>query len=68
MPVMDGFEATSRIRQLQTGEVRIPIIALTAAVLEEERAHCYAAGMDDFLTKPVLSADFERTLTHWITK
>jgi PAS domain S-box-containing protein len=68
MPVMDGFEATSRIRQLQTGEVRIPIIALTAAVLEEERAHCYAAGMDDFLTKPVLSADFERTLTHWITR
>jgi PAS domain S-box-containing protein len=68
MPVMDGFEATSRIRQLQTGEARMPIIALTAAVLEEERAHCYAVGMDDFLTKPVLRADFERTLSRWISR
>jgi len=68
MPVMDGFEATSRIRRLQTGEARTPIIALTAAVLEEERAHCYAVGMDDFLTKPVLRADFERTLSHWISR
>jgi len=68
MPVMDGFEATSRIRRLQTGEAKMPIIALTAGVLEEERAHCYAVGMDDFLTKPVLRADFERTLSHWISR
>ncbi|MDH2436283.1 PAS domain S-box protein [Pokkaliibacter sp. MBI-7] len=51
MPVMDGFTATRTIRrQLQ---LNIPIIALTAGVLESERQQCMACGMDDFLPKPV---------------
>jgi CheY-like chemotaxis protein len=66
MPGMDGFEATRLIRQTQNGRPRIPIIALTAAVLEEERAECYAAGMDDFLSKPVSQIALERTLHNWI--
>jgi CheY-like chemotaxis protein len=51
---------------MQAGKQSTPIIALTAAVLEEERQQCYAAGMDDFLSKPVSQEDLERTLHNWI--
>ncbi len=53
MPVMDGFEATRKIRQRETNGQRIPIVALTANVTTEDKEACYAAGMDDFMTKPV---------------
>ena len=66
MPLMDGFEATRKIRKTQTGKSRTPIIALSAAVLEEERRQCYEAGMDDFLSKPISQADLKRTLHNWI--
>jgi PAS domain S-box-containing protein len=66
MPVMDGFEAARNIRQMQTGKPRTPIIALTAAVLWEERQQCFAAGMDDFLSKPISQLDLERALNNWI--
>ncbi|PSU08809.1 hybrid sensor histidine kinase/response regulator [Photobacterium gaetbulicola] len=54
MPVMDGFEATRQIRGIeqQTGHFT-PIIALTANVVKEEREKCFAAGMNDFVSKPV---------------
>jgi len=57
MPVMDGFATTQAIRAGQAGDHfrRMPIIALTANALSEERDKCIAAGMDDFLTKPVQS-------------
>ena len=66
MPVMDGFEATRSIRQMQIGKPRTPIIALSAGVLSEERQQCLAAGMDDFLGKPISRPDLERALHDWI--
>lgn len=57
MPVMDGFTATRRIRQWEeeNGIANIPIIALTASVLDEDIAHCFEAGMDAYLPKPYKS-------------
>lgn len=57
MPVMDGFTATRRIRQWEEehGHTSIPIIALTASVLDEDIAHCFEAGMDAYLPKPYKS-------------
>ena len=54
MPVMDGLEATRRIRQMESGSGRrIPIVAVTACAMDSDRAACFAAGMDDYLAKPV---------------
>ena len=55
MPVMDGLEATRRMRayEHEHGLRRTPIVAMTASVREEDRQICFAAGMDDFLAKPL---------------
>lgn len=54
MPVMDGLEATVKIRDLTRGtSIHVPVIALTAGISKEERENCFKAGMDDFLAKPV---------------
>ena len=64
MPRMDGFAATEHVRAHEGG-ARVPIIAMTASVLAGERDRCLAAGMDDFLTKPVDPAALGRTLASW---
>jgi CheY-like chemotaxis protein len=58
MPVMDGLEATREIRaaERRAGLRRLPIIALTATPSDDDRAECFAAGMDGFLTKPFSDA------------
>jgi PAS domain S-box-containing protein len=54
MPELDGLEATRQIRtSADESMAQVPIVALTAGALEEEKAHCLAAGMQDFLTKPI---------------
>jgi PAS domain S-box-containing protein len=65
MPVMSGFEATRELRRLGNGE-RLPIIALTAAALVSERDEAYAAGMDDFLTKPIDPDRLRAVLTRMV--
>ena len=57
MPVMDGLEATRRIRELPEPYCGIRIVALTASVLVEDVQLCYDAGMDDFLRKPIIKKD-----------
>jgi len=53
MPVMDGFEATARIRAMEDPLCRIPIIAITAHAMKEDQAKCLENGMDDYISKPV---------------
>jgi len=65
MPEMDGLEATGRIR-LIPGRGRIPIVAMTANAFAEDRARCMAAGMDDFLSKPVEPEKLFSTILRWL--
>jgi PAS domain S-box-containing protein len=62
MPELDGFGAARAIRARETDGQRIPIIALTANVMEEDRERCLVAGMDDFLSKPVSAQNLADTL------
>ena len=62
MPGTDGFTATRAIRAAETGGRRVPIIAMTASAVDGERDKCLAAGMDDFLTKPVDGEKLEAVL------
>jgi two-component system, sensor histidine kinase and response regulator len=57
MPEMNGYEASRRIRQLETPGHRVPIVALTAEAIQDCRDRCSQAGMDDFLPKPVKLED-----------
>jgi PAS domain S-box-containing protein len=66
MPEMDGFDATRAIRkaELKSGK-HVPIIAMTANALEGDRDRCIAAGMDDYISKPVNLDGLRRVLEHW---
>jgi len=65
MPVLDGLAACRAIRRLDLG-ANLPIVALTANAFEEDRRACRAAGMNDFLTKPVDPSLLESVLLRWL--
>jgi signal transduction histidine kinase/CheY-like chemotaxis protein len=66
MPEMDGYEATRRIRMSESGGRHVPIIAMTAAALPRDRDRCLAAGMDDYISKPVRLHIVAAVLERWI--
>jgi signal transduction histidine kinase len=66
MPVMNGEEATSAIRRLESSIRNIPIVALTANAMDEDVQRCHDAGMNDHLAKPVDRALLRRTLALWL--
>ncbi|MBA6378331.1 MULTISPECIES: response regulator [unclassified Colwellia] len=70
MPVMDGYEATKKIRLPQSKVLNnnIPIIAMTANSMQGDRERCLAAGMDDFIAKPVNPIKLQEALKRWLPK
>lgn len=68
MPDMDGYQAAAEIRRTQQANRRLPIVALTAHAMPEDRAKCMAAGMDDYLSKPVDRELVRQALHRWVAR
>jgi len=66
MPGMDGLETTGAIREIEGGRRRIPIIAVTARAMQGDRDRCLAAGMDDYLAKPIHPAELLALLRRYL--
>lgn len=67
MPVLDGLDATRQIRQ-QSERARMPILAMTANAFAENKDQCFAAGMDDFIAKPIIPEVLYESLLKWLEK
>jgi PAS domain S-box-containing protein len=65
MPVMDGYDATRFLRRTEVGSQQTIVIAMTANAMKEDRDRCLAAGMDDYLSKPVRIEELAAKLTNW---
>jgi response regulator RpfG family c-di-GMP phosphodiesterase len=66
MPLMDGYETTREIRKLKNRSAGVPIIAMTANAIEGDREKCLAAGMNDYLSKPIRKKALLSTLKRWV--
>ena len=65
MPEMDGLEATRTIRELAGPKAAIPIVAMTANAMDEDRQRCLDAGMNDYVSKPINEAELFGALERW---
>jgi CheY-like chemotaxis protein/HPt (histidine-containing phosphotransfer) domain-containing protein len=65
MPVMDGYEATARLREREGSDRHTCVIAVTATAMATDRARCLAAGMDDYLVKPLTVESLAAVLARW---
>ena len=63
MPEMNGLQATTQIRREEAIGAYVPVVAMTASAMSEDRDRCLAAGMDDFVSKPVSSKVLEQMIT-----
>ena len=68
MPEMDGFVATAKIRELEGDARHTPIIAMTASAMKGDREACLAAGMDDYVAKPVSPDSLDEVLRRWVPR
>ena len=66
MPILDGYETTRKIREQESGGKHIPIIALTAHAMKGADNECRAAGMDDYLSKPIDREQLQQALNRWL--
>jgi CheY-like chemotaxis protein/HPt (histidine-containing phosphotransfer) domain-containing protein len=66
MPELDGYEATAALREREGASAHLPVVAMTAHAMKGDRERCLAAGMDDYLAKPLRPEELDAVLERWL--